>query len=74
MTELCKDKAEMFKQRANFPHCIRAIDGKNIQIVKPTGTRSQHFNCKHYFSMGVLTIVDTNYKFLCIDVELQKRL
>lgn len=68
MTEqLWKNKAEILEQRVNFLHCIGAIDGKNIKIVKPTETGSQHFNYKHYFSIVLLAVVDTNYKFLYID-------
>lgn len=66
--QLWKNTAEMFEQRANFPHCLGAVDGKHIRIIKPTGTGSQHFNYKHYFSIVLLAVVDANYKFLYIDV------
>lgn len=66
--EMWKDTAAKFEQRANFPHCLGAIDGKHIRIIKPTGTGSQHFNYKHYFSIVLLAIVDSNYKFVYVDI------
>jgi len=69
MTEqMWKDTASKFEQRSNFPHCLGAVDGKHIRMIKPTGTGSQHFNYKHYFSIVLLAVVDSNYKFLYIDV------
>jgi len=58
----------MFEHRANFPHCLGEVDGKHVRIIKPTGTGSQHFNYKHYFSIVLLAVVDANYKFSYIDV------
>jgi len=69
MTEdMWKDTAAKFEQRANFPHCLGAIDGKHICIIKPSVTGSQHFNYKHYFSVVLLAIVDSNYKFVYVDI------
>ncbi|KAL4131524.1 hypothetical protein QTP88_008819 [Uroleucon formosanum] len=69
MTEdMWKDTAAKFEQRANFPYCLGAIDGKHIRIIKPSGTGSQHFNYKNYFSIVLLAIVDSNYKFVYVDI------
>ncbi|KAL4104426.1 hypothetical protein QTP88_019727 [Uroleucon formosanum] len=69
MTEdMWKNTAAKFEQRANFPHCLGAIDGKHIRIIKPSGIGSQHFNYKHYFSIVLLAIVDSNYKFVYVDI------
>ncbi|KAF0754119.1 protein ALP1-like [Aphis craccivora] len=42
MPEPTKEKwleiAELYSKVTNFPNCIGAIDGKNIQVVKPVGT------------------------------------
>ncbi|KAL4152937.1 hypothetical protein QTP88_000770 [Uroleucon formosanum] len=35
-----KKIAEGFQHRANFPHCLGAVDGKHIRITKPPGSAS----------------------------------
>lgn len=67
-TEMWLNIAENFKQRANFPHVIGAIDGKHIRVNKPSHTGSLYFNYKHYFSVLLLGICDANYKFVYIDI------
>lgn len=66
MEQLWKDTAVKFEHRSNSPHCLGAIDGKHIHITKLTRTGSQHFNYKHYFSIVLLVVVDSNYKFIYI--------
>lgn len=69
MTEdMWKDTAARFEHRANFSHCLGAIDEKHIHIIKQSGTGSQYFNYKHYFSIILLAIVDSNYKFVYVDI------
>lgn len=63
-----KDISTGFEKQANFPHCIGAVDGKHIRIIKPTGTGSQHYNYKHFFSIVLLAVVDSDYKFIYVDV------
>lgn len=60
--------AKNFETNANFPHCLRAIDGKHIRIIKPEESGSMFFNYKHYFSIVLMAVVDTNYNFVFIDV------
>jgi len=63
-----KDISTGFEKQANFPHCIGAVDGKHIRIIKPTGTGSQHYNYKNFFSIVLLAVVDSDYKFIYVDV------
>ncbi|CAH1979840.1 unnamed protein product [Acanthoscelides obtectus] len=60
--------ARGFETIANFPHCIGAIDGKHMRVIKPMHTGSLYFNYKHYFSIVLLALCDANYNFLYIDV------
>jgi len=35
-----------FKRRANFPHCLGAVDGKHIRVIKPEHSGSMFYNYK----------------------------
>nr|XP_022904739.1 protein ALP1-like [Onthophagus taurus] len=66
--EVWEDIARIFQQRANFPNCIGAVDGKHIRIIQPPRSGSLYFNYKKYFSIVLLAIADADYKFIYIDV------
>lgn len=53
-----------FSQRWNFHHCCSTLDGKHIKIKKPDKSRSNYFNYIGYFSLILLALVDTDYKFI----------
>ncbi|XP_052744688.1 uncharacterized protein LOC128199405 [Bicyclus anynana] len=57
-----------FDLKANFPHCFGAIDGKHIRLIKPDKSGSLFYNYKKYFSIVLLAVVDSNYKFVFVDV------
>lgn len=60
--------ANGFVQKANFPHAIGAVDGKHIRVRKPVNSGSLFFNYKDYFSIVLLAIVDSDYKFIYVNV------
>ena len=60
--------ANGFQERADFPHCLGAIDGKHIRIVKPGGSASLNYNYKNYFSIILLAVADSKYRFTYVDV------
>uniref|UniRef100_A0A8C5MPK2 DDE Tnp4 domain-containing protein n=1 Tax=Leptobrachium leishanense TaxID=445787 RepID=A0A8C5MPK2_9ANUR len=66
--EAWAQNAATFLERANFPNCLRAVDGKHVRIVKPLQSGSLYHNYKHYFSIGLLAVADANYNFVCVDV------
>ena len=60
--------AESFNSRANFPNCIGAIDGKHVRLVSPKYSGSEYYNYKKFYSLVLLAVCDSNYRFLFIDV------
>ncbi|XP_044161098.1 putative nuclease HARBI1 [Bufo gargarizans] len=60
--------AEGFFQSAQFPNCIGALDGKHIRVKKPPHSGSRFFNYKQYFSVVLMALVDSNYKFVIVDI------
>jgi hypothetical protein len=52
----------------NIPNCIGTTDGKHVMIQAPGRSGSLYFIYKKYFSIVLLALVDTNYKFIAVDV------
>lgn len=63
-----KEIAKQYESKANFPHCIGAMDGKHIRMIKPNNSGSLFFNYKEFFSIVLFAVVDADYKFIYIDV------
>ncbi|XP_044157454.1 protein ANTAGONIST OF LIKE HETEROCHROMATIN PROTEIN 1-like [Bufo gargarizans] len=60
--------ADKFLETCQFPNCVGAVDGKHIRIVKPSGSGSEFFNYKKYFSMILMAIADADYRFVAVDI------
>ncbi|KAK9732130.1 DDE superfamily endonuclease [Popillia japonica] len=57
-----------FERKANFPHCLGAVDGKHIRLVCPFKSGSMYYNYKQYFSVVLMAIADSEYRFVYVDI------
>lgn len=58
-----KEVSDGFSSRWNFHHCVGAIDGKHVEIVKPKKSGDLYFNYKGWHSIVMMAMVDANYVF-----------
>lgn len=60
--------AKGFENEWNFYNCIGALDGKHIVIRPPANSGSYYYNYKHHFSIVLMALVDTSYRFVYVDI------
>ena len=60
--------AENFGHKWQFPHCLGAIYGKHLVMKAPDKSGSLFFNYKQTFSIVLLAVVNSTYRFVAIDV------
>ncbi|XP_036342327.1 protein ALP1-like [Rhagoletis pomonella] len=60
--------AEKFFVKTGMPNCLGAIDGKHINIVRPSNSGSLYYNYKKTYSIVLLAACDANYVFTYVDV------
>lgn len=57
-----------FDKNGNFPHCIGAVDGKHIRLICPSNSGSMFYNYKEYYSVVLLAIADSKYRFVYVNI------
>ena len=57
-----------FSSRWTVPHSLGALDKKPIVMKKPMKSGSEYYNYKGFFPLVLLAMVDTEYRFLLVDV------
>lgn len=60
--------ANGFEKKWNFPNCVGALDIKHVRVKNFNRSGSVFFNRKGYYSILLMAIVDSNYRFIHVDV------
>lgn len=60
--------SDEFRDNAQFPNCLGAVDGKHIRVNKFPHSGSMNLNYKGYFSIVLMAVADADYKFTYVDV------
>lgn len=60
--------SDQFEQRWQLPHCIGALDGMHIKVMKPPNSGSLYFNYKKFFSIVLLGLCDAYKRFTWFNV------
>ena len=60
--------AEEFPRRWNFPHACGSLDWKHIACKCPKNSGSMYYNTWGFYSIVLMGLVDTDYRFLWVDV------
>lgn len=63
-----KNIASGFSSDWQLKNCIGALDGKHVRIQAPKHSGSEFYNYKGYFSIVLLAVCDSKYKFTMVDV------
>ena len=66
--------ASEFWMKWQLPNCLGAIDGKHVRILHPSGSGSDYFNYKGFFSIVLLAVVGPRFEFIYADVGCQGRI
>ena len=66
--ESSEQTAQGYLTKCNFPNVIGSIDGKHIRIQAPPKSGSNFFNYKHFFSIVLQGVADSDLKFIAVEV------
>ena len=61
--------ANSFKRKWQFPNCCSILDGKYCTVIVPPNSGSLYWNYKRTFSIILMALVDSNYKYIMVNVR-----
>lgn len=67
-TDMWIQISKQFANKAHFPNCIGALDGKHVRLIQPPHSGSMYYNYKHFFSLVLMALCDSNYCFIWVDI------
>nr|CAI5870515.1 unnamed protein product [Callosobruchus analis] len=65
---LRKSVTDFYNNNWNFPHEVGCLDSKHVRVICPQNSGSMFYNYKHYYSVVLQGLVDSNYRFIAVDV------
>ncbi|KAF2892454.1 hypothetical protein ILUMI_13719 [Ignelater luminosus] len=69
-----KNVTEQFYLKWNFPNCLGVLDRRHIKFRPSHSSGSYFFNYKGNHSIVLLGLIDAQYKFLYVNVEVNCRI
>lgn len=60
-----REIANDFKESAQFPKCLDAVNEKRIRINRFPHSVSMYLNYKGYFSIVIMAVADSDYVYIC---------
>ena len=66
-----KGVARCFSERWNLHNVCGALDGKHVAVKCPPGSGSIYYNYKKFYPVVLMALVDSQYRFLFVDVGAQ---
>jgi hypothetical protein len=68
MTEMWNNTAENYANQWNFLNCIGCTESKHVAIKCPARSSSKFYNYKHFYSILLHAVVDSNCKLITVNV------
>lgn len=63
-----KKCADGFWKRWNLPNCVGSVDGKHIRLRCPPNSGTLFYNYKKYYSIVLMAVADSMYRFTLVDL------
>lgn len=63
-----KQVADGFASRWQYYNCLGALDGKHVAVRCPPNSGSYYYNYKGFYSIILMALVDSDYKFIYVDI------